>query len=301
MNYIKSGNSCIVESVDSRGALGPGEWESIGQILVGEGSGNSFGEQTFLSQDGLTLAATSSSGTVRVYEYDTLTERWILRGSVLSLSVANGDSFHAALSGNGRVFAASSGAKSVQVFAHTTASGEWLQLGEDVEQQDPVRAIDLSSDGLTMAFSVGGSVSIFRYNSVGRWDLLGQAPSGTSFEDCVLLSANGDRLVVSTLSTTSIFSFSNNEWALSSSIPTPGKPKALSGDGKTLVIESPQNGLREVLVFRESSESVWEQIGATLSSQPVGTSSEVAVALSSDGRIVALSSGGVVSVLRFSE
>ena len=91
-------------------------WSQLGQILEGEGSEDEFGESVSLSADGRTVAAGAKwndgrrgvdSGSVRIYEYDSLTETWQILGQDLDGEAATdllGESV--ALSADGTIVAA---------------------------------------------------------------------------------------------------------------------------------------------------------------------------------------------------
>ena len=129
-------------------------WSNQGPSILGTDQGERFGQTVAMSDDGDVLAigapysssenGLGQSGAVFVYEWETKTESWIPRGTLLGRN--EGDQFGSsvAISSDGSVIAVSeptysgnAGSRSgnVRVFVYTTSNG-YVPLGQDLEGDD---------------------------------------------------------------------------------------------------------------------------------------------------------------------
>ena len=210
--------------------IGTDEWQKVGQDLVGEAAGDSFGRSVALSADGTILAAGGeendanglSSGHVRVFLYHKFSRRWEQLGQDINGEAA-GDEFGrtVALSADGTTVAAGArynegkgvAAGHVRVFRYHSASKQWKRLGqvlEAIHRNDRFGdAVSLSGDGRILAASAtwhsfmrngdqSGQVRMYRFNSAAnRWEPFGNFVNGQSrfdkFGDSVAINAQGSR------------------------------------------------------------------------------------------------------------
>lgn len=157
-----------------------------------------------------------------------------------------------------------------RVYAIDPATQVWTQMGEDIdgvaEKDQAGTAVALSADGHRVAVGAAlhdgsgdnaGHVRVLAYNGI-KWNLLGQEIYGEGVGDqsgrAIALSASGHRLVIG------------------------GSGNNATGDNA---------GHARVYEYNEASAS-WEQLGADLDGQAAQDYFGKAVAISGDGRRVAV-------------
>lgn len=203
-----------------------------------------------------------------------------------------------------------------------TTSGMWNQIGADIEGEaqfdDSGGAIALSSDGRSVAIGAmrnsangtrSGHVRVFDYRDTG-WEQFGADIDGEFAHDVagqtVALSSDGSILALGGVPDRTgyrglvrVFERAGEMWvqvgsnlegeALSDYF---GSAIALSDDGQTLAVGAPVNDgngtdAGHVRVF-ERVDNEWVQVGSDIDGESARDESGVGVALSADGKIVAI-------------
>ena len=253
--------------------------QQIGADIDGAGPDDQSGDSVALSSDGRTLAVGAPyadvdgvrKGHVRVYR---LEGSWLQVGGVIEGAAADelfGNSV--SLSSNGSRLAVSApfyGYKAGQIRVYELSNGSWRQLGSDISGEDTFdqlgTSLALSSDGRTVAaggpFNGGagqfaGHVRVYRFGDTD-WTQVGSDIDGVV----------GER---------SGFSI------------------ALSGDGQTVAVGSPgadpEIGTNAGLVrIYRIVAGMWTQAGADIYGQEQSEDFGYSVALSADGRTLAVGS-----------
>ena len=263
-------------------------WEQMGRAIGGEATRDEFGESISLSSDGAIVAAGAplsnlngtDSGHVRTFVYDSSSQAWKQLGQTLQGETA-GDQFgtSVAISSNGYILAAGApinkgnGFESgrVRVFAFNNSIQRWEQLGQNIDGKaigDRVGfSVALSANGMILAAGAyyndgagdrAGHVRVFSfYNGTRTWEQLGKDIEG---------EAAGDE-----------FSYS----------------MALSSSGMILAVGAQRNkgnGIDSGQVrtyFYNDSSLEWEQLGQEIEGEAPEDRFGHAVAISSDGMILA--------------
>ena len=203
-------------------------WLQLGKHLYGEAAGDRFGRSVALSADGHILAAGglendvkgSSSGRVRIYQYNSETNVWLQLGQDLDGASA-GDKFGVSVSlcNDGHTVAAGSldsdgngnNSGHVRIYQLKENTNTWLQLGQDLDGEWPYDnfgiSVSLSADGRVVAAGAwlndgstgmdSGHVRIYSYSyRTEIWEQIGADVdgefAGDSFGVSVSLSANGN-------------------------------------------------------------------------------------------------------------
>eukprot|EP00979_Chaetoceros_neogracilis_P015530 scaffold6084_cov284-Chaetoceros_neogracile.AAC.1 len=194
--------------------------------------------------------------------------------------------YSVAISGDGRTIVAGGPGNSVNADDGNSAitsgyaqvmeynDGSWSQLGDDIVFEGPAtwfgKSVSISEDGRAIVVGAplnganryeygAGSVRVFEYGR-GYWNQLGSDIDG---------EAAGDQF---------------------------GSSVAMSNDGKTIVVGGPLNNGNgkdsgHVRVF-EYSDGVWNQLGADIDGEAAGDHFGFSVALSRDGRTIAVGGPG---------
>ena len=256
-----------------------GTWIQIGQDIDGEAIGDLSGISVSLSCDGSIVAIGASNnnnnlGHVRVYE---------------------------------------------------NHGGFWTQVGQDIDgipsQFFFGRSVSLSCDGRIVAIGanhintnspVSGQVDVY-INQGGTWDRIGNtinnAVGVNVLGTTVSLSDNGNVIAVGTSfdlgngilsGHVRIYKNQGGFWVqtgqdISSQIDGDqyGREISLSGDGKILAVSSmmmnsEQEDIGLVSIYKEEEEENWVQIGDTISGEMPGDQFGRGLSLSSDGTIIAI-------------
>lgn len=260
-------------------ALVAGIWTQIGQDIDGMAASEYSGIAVDLNDDGTVVAIGGVfSNIARVYE--NVAGSWVQRGSDI-VGENTGDQFGGALSlsANGNTLAVGgmrndgNGTDSghVRVFNYTAPN--WVQVGNDIDGEaagdQSGSSISLSANGGTVAIgaiyntnngagSSSGHVRVYTLN-FGNWVQVGNdidsVAQGDEFGYAVSLSGNGDMLAVGA--------------------------RLFDGAGPLA------NARGHVRVF-ENNLGNWNQIGADIVGDDDGDEFGRAVALNSDGSILAV-------------
>lgn len=206
----------------------------------------------------------------------------------------------------------------------STLCAQWVQVGNS---HNETGSVAMSSDGNRIAignpfFSLG-LVRVYQWNN-STWNQLGTDMLGVSndyeFATKVSLSADGATIAIgtprrmsflqifgsspvgpgSTISNeaggqVNIYRWNGSRWTqLGVAIEDDsdnydfGKVVAIAANGNRVVVGSPSNGKGQVFVY-EWNGSAWSQLGAAINSTANGDSFGEFIAMSSDGRKVAIS------------
>ena len=307
--------------------------QQIGADIDGAGPDDQSGDSVALSSDGRTLAVGAPyadvdgvrKGHVRVYR---LEGSWLQVGGVIEGAAADelfGNSV--SLSSNGSRLAVSApfyGYKAGQIRVYELSNGSWRQLGSDISGEDTFdqlgTSLALSSDGRTVAaggpFNDGagqfaGHVRVYRFGDTD-WTQVGSDIDGVVGERSgfsIALSGDGQTVAVGSpgadpeIGTNAglvrIYRIVAGMWTQAGAdiygqeqSEDFGYSVALSADGRTLAVGSPDTGYGtfdgNVRVYQFSPEG-WVQQGESI--KGIHNSSEnlaKSLALSSDGTIVAV-------------
>ena len=270
----------------------------LGQTIVGEATGDNSGRSVSLSADGLTVAigAAANDGTsgtdrghCRVYRYNTRSCSWTQIGQDIDgEAAADNSGYSVSLSADGTIVAVganvnsnANGATSGQIRVHkyNSVTNTWTQIGQDIDGEFGHAtvfgdrfgwSVSLSADGTIVAGgatnndgTIGpgqdnrGHCRVFQYNSVtNTWTQLGLDIDG---------AVAGDQS---------------------------GYAVALSGNGTTVAIGAYFNDATgtssgHCRIFKYIS-GTWTQLGADINGEAAGDRAGNAVAINSDGTIVAV-------------
>jgi len=282
-------------------------WKQIGQDILGEEDGDMSGISIALSADGGTLAVGANAnsenrGHVRVYRVDGdegTDSRWKQLGQDIDGEAVNDNSGKSVdLSADGKILAVGapinngnnngehhSGHVRVYQMNMEEDGGEeprWKRLGRDIDGGAAGdwsgRSVSLAADGKTMAVGANGNdgngessghVVVYRLMDEGeygddnsRWERLGEDIEGEAAGDQsgvhVALSADGLTLAIG--------ANGNDENGVS------------SGHVKVYYMEDTDAGL------------IWKRLGRVINGEAAGDNSGFSVAISADGKAVAIGS-----------
>jgi hypothetical protein len=207
-----------------------GSWNQMGTDIDGEAASDFSGYSVSLSSDGsiVAIGATgndvngTSSGHVRVYEYDDVAKSWSKMGgdidgeaaydlSGISVSLSS-DGFTVAI--GARYNDGTNGSDSGHVRVYQYTNGSWSQLGGDIDGEavnDNLGwSVSLSSDGSIVAIGAyfndgngtsSGHVRVYQYDDVAKsWSQLGTDIDGEAAGDysgySVSLSSDGSIVAI---------------------------------------------------------------------------------------------------------
>lgn len=303
-------------------------WNKKGSDIDGEAIDDEFGTSISLSSNGLILAVGSryndgngvDSGSVRVYQWDTLTTDWIRMGTDLDGEGA-GDLFgkSVSLSSNGTILAiggtqnsdGGSTAGSVRVFEWNSVMEQWDQKGDDIDGSANNLlggSVSLNSNGLILAVgaikhnSFTGYSRVYRW-AINKWEQMGDDIVGDDTGDRqgfrVKLNSEGTILATSSAfddnngvdsGTVRVYEWISNNWSQKGTDingPTGGQSGtslSLSGNGLIVGIGSPfyntNTGVTRVYQFLSGD---WSQLGADLNGSTTNIYGGYDISLSSDG------------------
>ncbi len=254
------------------------EWIQLGEDLVGEETGDLFGQDVSLSADGSVIAIGADgadgnepySGEVKVYEYNNGT--WIQIGNPIGGDESL-DNFgrSVSLSGDGSILAigadinSGGGYQAGHVKVYENISGLWLQVGQDIEGEisgeNSGYAVSLSSDGSTVVIGAPrnsesedhiGKVRVFK-NSNSVWTKVGGDLEGDSPFDFAGASV---------------------------SINTDGSIIAFGALGGM--------GLAGYVKIYENISGLWTQIGDNIVGEESGDQSGYSIDLNTTGTVIAI-------------
>ena len=268
---------------------GSSSWVQKGSDIDGEADIDYSGYAVSLSSDGTIVAIGAylndgngtSSGHVRVYEWNGGSSSWVQKGSDIDGEAANDFSGYAvSLSSDGTIVAIGaygndgngSYAGHVRVYEWNSGSSSWVQKGSDIDGEAANDysgyAVSLSSDGTIVAIGAylnGGNVSYAGHVRVYEWN------SGSS--SWVQKGSDIDGEAASDFS---------------------GRTLSLSSAGTIVAIGAYKNdgngsNSGHVRVYEwNSGSSSWVQKGSDIDGEAANDYSGYAVSLSSDGTIVAI-------------
>ena len=200
-----------------------GTWQQMGNDMNGESSGDQFGGSVAISKDGSILAAGSrfnnlDTGHVRIYEFTP--SGWVQMGNDIEGS-NSGEQFGYSLaisdSGSrvviGTPWKRINGNRTGQAVVYELQNGIWTILGNTIFGLDSVQnfghSVSISGNGSRIAVGSPnysdsaslnkGCVDVFDFIN-GTWTasvskILG-ATQGDEFGTSVMLSSNGDRIII---------------------------------------------------------------------------------------------------------
>lgn len=178
-----------------------GNWQQLGGDINGEVSGEEFGSEVSISDDGLTIAIGACKkttslgwGTGYVKIFSLVAGNWVQKGTSLYGQLVN-SAFgrDICLSGDGNTIAIAS--NTISVFNYT--SGSWMQIGNNTLYPSPasidVTRFDMSSNGTRIA--IGGFIYDLISNEWTRTDNNFLYGSGVSARH-MSLSGDGNTIIV---------------------------------------------------------------------------------------------------------
>jgi DNA-binding transcriptional regulator of glucitol operon len=301
-----------------------GAWTLQGNAISGDAVGNQVGASVALSSDGLTVAVGApgvnfARGQVRVYKL--ISGTWTQQdGAINGDAAANQAGASVALSSDGLTVAVGAPGTTAlapgQVKIYKLTSGAWTQQGNALNGDAGNRvgtSVDLSSDGLTVAVGAPGvnfargQVRVYKLIS-GTWTQQDGAINGDAAANqagaSVALSSDGLTVAVGAPGTTAlapgqvkIYKLTSGAWtqqgnALNGDAGNRvGTSVDLSSDGLTVAVGAPGvNTLRGQVKVYKLASGAWTQQGNALSGDADGDLAGSSVALSANGKIVALGS-----------
>ncbi len=262
----------------------------------------------------------------QVYEYDG--EAWV----ALAGKIPDGSAVSLSADGT-RVAVGDSEASQVRIYEHN--GSDWVQLGSDINGKEGDRtghAVSLSGDGTRLAvgapdhndfsYEYVGQIRLYEYDG-SDWVQLGQNITGGFRYDRLgsnaLLSANGKRLVIAEPSAilgpekihigqVRILEFDGNDWGKVGEFTGEtggdrlGSSVSISSDGSRIAIGSSGNDANgrnagRVQVFQQKSNS-WKQVGSNLEGVAKDNEIGTMVALSGNGKWLAIRGSGAWGGLR---
>eukprot|EP00581_Thalassiosira_minuscula_P016967 CAMPEP_0183713310 /NCGR_PEP_ID=MMETSP0737-20130205/8184_1 /TAXON_ID=385413 /ORGANISM="Thalassiosira miniscula, Strain CCMP1093" /LENGTH=891 /DNA_ID=CAMNT_0025942077 /DNA_START=44 /DNA_END=2719 /DNA_ORIENTATION=+ len=268
-----------VEKKESRGSAV--NWLQLGDYIWGESDASHLGTSLALSADGTTMAVGAPSsfndkqlGLVMVYGLTEAGPVPIQR--IHSASFTDSAGWSTALSGDGHILAvgapssAQNGKQSgqVKIYGRATTTSKYKPLSKNINGAGPDEkfgdSVVLSTDGKVLAASATNSTNNRGYVKIFSWNEVTSA-----FEQAGVIVPDGSFIVA--------------EYSI-----------ALSGDGRTLAVgSSSQEGNGKLMGLVniygwDDTLSAYTKLGETIRGDAVGDSSGKAVALSKDGKTLAI-------------
>ena len=310
-----------------------GSWVQLGEDIVGDYKDRFFGSEVSLSSDGYTIAIGArgkGSGSVRIYQYDHISESWIQFGNIINGEAEN-DFFGGSVSLSDDGYTVAIGAFGndengdnsghVRVYNYDVVSGTWLQLGADIngEAEDDWSgySVSLSANGSKVAigapesqkYRATGYVRIFYYDyEEGSWkqqgsginDINGEGNFGTA----VSLNDDGNLVAIGAGGYARIYSYDDKtgSWQQLGADLKGVSSVSLSADGHTVALGMPgtnyvSNGFTYAVdigateIYRYDEEAdAWDQLGEKIYGDYKYDRSGSSVSLSADGLNVAIGS-----------
>ncbi|WP_440993995.1 putative Ig domain-containing protein [Cysteiniphilum litorale] len=194
-----------------------GDWQQVGQTIIGEAKSDRLGEKVDISADGRIIAVSTtlndaggtSAGHVRLYQYDGA--MWSQLGADID-GVATNERLGAnvSLADNGLRIAIVSG-QTNEVTVYDYDNNQWHKAGDTLTHRVDVNnyynnAVSLSADGMRLAVGVSrandGDGEVFFYDwdqNINDWLLLTKTLKGSGeerFGVTVALNAAGDKVAI---------------------------------------------------------------------------------------------------------
>lgn len=298
-----------------------GNWTQIGQDIIGP-TNSKIGYRVVLSNDGSVLAVSNYNNLVQVYK--NVNNNWVQIGQDIQ---EYGHSI--SLSGDGSTIAIGDGIINSNLYPPVTIykniSGNWTQIGQ-IGGGTPGFgfSVALSEDGNTVAFSFyaymisspGYSTIFVAKNVNNTWVPVGNTitcnPNDVNMGYRIGLSSDGNTLAVTANNTQSatqnsgsvyVYKNINNTWTqmgneIVGHVPNEryAQNVAISGSGNVVVVGSMtsttgKTGRLDIFQYLQGS---WVKKGEII--DPNGSSIWWAIALSRDGKNLAFSNLGNVTV-----
>lgn len=308
-------------------------WQQKGSDIDGVAASDRFGSSVSISADGNTIAVGApdnndngfESGHVRVFQFQG--GNWAQIGSAIegeALSDHSGFSVSLSADGNRVAIGApdnglipSVGSNYGQVRVYENQSNSWVQIGSDLDGDDPEDnigyAVSLNADGSIVAMgsrehnSAAGQVKVYQYQT-NNWVQIGSDIDGEvandKFGGAVSLNNQGNILAVGAqdhngIGQVRVFENQSNSWvqignAIDGEAITDdfGISVSLNADGSMLAIGAIfNNGFASdaghVRVYQNQTNN-WVQIGSDIDGEALDDRSGRSVSLSDDGSIVAI-------------
>ena len=231
-----------------------GTWSQLGSDIDGEAAGDQSGYSVSINADGdrVAIGATgnddngSSSGHVRIFEYNISTQEWEQLGSNIDSEAAadfGGWSVSMNSTGNrvaiGAPYNDGNGTSSGHTRIYEFSNGIWTQLGQDIDGEavDDRSGVSVSMNAAGNRVAIGafnndgnginsGHTRIYEYSN-GTWSKLGSDIDGEDVADnsgySVSMNAAGDRVAIGARYNagvngtesghTRIYEYSNGTWS----------------------------------------------------------------------------------------
>lgn len=255
---------------------GTSTWVQLGADINGEAAGDEFGTTVAISHTGSVIAvgapknnngASSNSGHVRVYSFDSGTSSWIQRGADINGNAAN-DQF-----------------------------GESIALSPDGSKLIAASKWGNSSDGYVEVYTWNGTAWIQKGTTISDG---GSDKSGTG----VAISSDGNRIVVGapnsgamTQGNVKVYSYSGSAWAQLGSTITGwingmnlGSSVSMSDSGNEILVGAPKYtvslAFRGAMIYYKYNGSAWVSVGTVVTGSSENEELGTSVAMSSDGNKV---------------
>eukprot|EP00548_Thalassiothrix_antarctica_P004584 CAMPEP_0194139718 /NCGR_PEP_ID=MMETSP0152-20130528/9325_1 /TAXON_ID=1049557 /ORGANISM="Thalassiothrix antarctica, Strain L6-D1" /LENGTH=818 /DNA_ID=CAMNT_0038837659 /DNA_START=117 /DNA_END=2573 /DNA_ORIENTATION=+ len=246
--------------------------------------------------------------TIRVFFYDSNNDVWDLKGRVkftnTEIQVSS-----IALSANGSIMAVAThnfdpGTGSIQVYSYNKGN-RWFEMGQKIPGYaiESGFSIDLSNDGQTLLVGswrqsqLWRRVGIYKDHRVsaykfinGDWQLYGPKIRPTSSSSgstvSVSLDSTGEKFAVCTMDLCGVYAFSQleNKWNIVGWNINGGKDVRLSGDGKFMLVNSPEED--SVLVYQLASGIFYSSYSTIKTPILIGDYTGQSISIS--GRIIAV-------------
>ena len=263
------------------------------------------------------------AGYVHVFEWDG--DKWVPKGGLLRGNNDTDDSrgfgtdVQLSADGSSIVVGLSShfppASTAVRVFRFDSGNRVWVQQGDTLVLTTAVRTgikVAIAADGKTIAAGVSsgfGTVKAYRFNQ-GKWSQIGQTLQGTekggSFGGALSLAADGSILAIGASQHfvrnaprgyVQVYRFRDSAWSLKGSRIAGDNDRdqfgwgvALSWDGNSLAVTALKGGSlnRGFTRIYESVSDDWSRLGTNLHEDVDDGRFSTSVALSGDGRTVAV-------------
>ena len=298
----------------------------IGADIYGDAGNNQFGTSVAISADGMIIASGGIGfNTVRVYK--NTAGSWVQLGADLKSSWNSGTSISLSSDGSiiavGNPENSQNGSNAGSVDIYKNIAGTWTPIGNlygTATGDFFGRSVSISSDGSILAIGAynkngsavkSGQVTVFQ-NISGNWTPIGNVINGKLASDRfgkeLKISADGSIVAVGAPESDAngvdsgqvrIFQNISGSWIqIGSDIngeaagDLSGNNVALSSDGTIVAIGAPRNDGNgtdsgHVRVYFNNA-GIWKQIGSDINGEEYRDYSGQDVALSSDGKILAV-------------
>ena len=311
-------------------------WQQKGNDIDGVEISDKFGFAVSISADGSIIAVGAvdnndngfESGHVRVFEFSG--NDWVQIGATIAGEALSDHSGHSvSLSDDGTRLAIGApdnglienvGSNFGHVRVYENQSGNWVQLGNDIDGENPEDnsgfSVSLNQDGTIVAIGApnntntiegAGHVRVYAYQT-NTWVQIGEDIDGEGVNDkfggAVSLNAQGNVLAVGArdnngIARARVFENQANTWVpVGNDIDGEsinddfGVAVSLNADGTVLAVGGDRNDdfildAGHVRVFKNQNNE-WQQIDADIDGETIEDRSGRSVSLSADGSIVAI-------------